>query len=176
MHPLGVFANDGDVFVTEFANHKVSDVVDQAARLVGGVERSDAENVFVVVVVLFDFGGHCGRRCTDSKVNRFGRRDVWQLRQRHAAGVAANQQVNFFIRREFFDRTDTCLWVLGFVSSNIFKLASEHATFFVDVVHRHLDGCERVTAHLQLHRGGHANADRLGVGGLCQCLGASQHA
>ena len=101
---------------------------------------------------------------------------MWQLRQRHAAGVAANQQVNFFIRREFFDRTDTCLWVFGFVGSNIFKLASEHATFFIDVVHRHLDGCERVTPHLQLHRGGHTDTNRLGVGGLRQSLRACQHA
>ena len=99
-----------------------------------------------------------------------------QLRQSHAAGVAANQQIYFFIGSQLFDRADASLWVFSLVGGNKFKLASEHATFFVDVVHRHLDSGEGVAPDLQLHRGWYANANGLGIGGLCQSLWACKYA
>ena len=100
---------------------------------------------------------------------------MWQLRQRHATGVATNQQIYFFVSSEFFDRANASFWIFSFVGCDEFKLASEHAAFFVDVVHRHLDRCERVASHLQLHRGRHANANRLGIGRLRQSLWACHH-
>ena len=89
-----------------------------------------------------------------------------QLRQRHAAGVAAHDDVHFFIGRQLFDGVDAHLGVLRFIGHHIGQLAAHHAALGVDFIDGNLGRFLRVSAHLQLNRCGQANFEGglLGLG------------
>ena len=98
---------------------------------------------------------------------------MWHLRQRDAAGVATDQNIDFFIGEELTNRANAGFRVLGFIRNDELHLATEDAALLVDLVDGHFDGSDGVTTYLQLHRSRYTNAYWLIVI-LRQCCGRLQ--
>ncbi len=124
------------------------------------MNREDAEDVLVLVVLRLDPCRDRRGRRTNAKIDCLCSRDVRELRQRHAAGVAANQDVDFFFSRQLADGVDPGFGILGFVGDNHFQFTPEDAAFGVDILDRHFHGFLGVAAHLQLNCRGDADLDR----------------
>ena len=86
-----------------------------------------------------------------------------QLSQCHTAGVAAYQQIHFFIGSQLFDSADAGFGVFGLVCRHEFKLAAQHTAFFINFVDRHLDSSQSVSADLQLNGGRNTDTHRFSL-------------
>jgi len=72
-----------------------------------------------------------------------------QLRQRDAAGIAANHHIDLFVGGELLDRRDSLLGVFRFVGNDDFQLSSEQPALGVDFIGRHLGCVLGVAPHLK---------------------------
>ena len=132
------------------------------------IDRVDAEDVLVVVVVVLDLVLDRRRGRADAEEDGLGANDVRQLAERDAAVVAAEQHVDVILAGQLVDGGDAHLRPVGrglaLIGDDHLELAPHDAALGVDLVDGELGRVDGVAPDLELDRRVDADDDRLLLG------------